>query len=346
MPNHFHLVLETPQPNLIAGMKWFLGTYTVRFNRRHKLNGHVFAGRYKSLLVGGQGGYLRTVCDYVHLNPVRAKLLPHDVLLRSYRWSSFPLFLAETKQRTDQANWLRVDRVFGECGIRQDTPAGRKEFERRLETRRLSETAEPAEELKAIRHGWCFGNDSFRTESLAQMEQRAGANHYGYELQEVAEEKANRILAEELGIAKWAESQLRALRKGHPRKIQIARRLRQETTVTLQWIATRLHMGTRGHLNHLLYWKRRTESEGADVSRRALAEKEELHKIQRGKQPDVRQRKQRGPTGQLVALRNASQRTQEGKQNPADDSIPLTDPADADNTIPLTDPDGFDTRFD
>src|SRR6267142_1420074 len=71
LPNHFHLVVETPQPNLVAGMKWFLGTYTARFNRRHKLSGHVFAGRYKSLLVGGEGGYLRTVCDYLHLNPVR-----------------------------------------------------------------------------------------------------------------------------------------------------------------------------------------------------------------------------------------------------------------------------------
>jgi len=76
MPNHFHLVLETPQPTLVAGMKWLLGTYTGRFNRRHKLFGHLFSGRYKSLIVDGSGsGYLRTVCAYVHLNPARAKLL-------------------------------------------------------------------------------------------------------------------------------------------------------------------------------------------------------------------------------------------------------------------------------
>src|SRR5215469_18507550 len=76
MPNHFHLVIETPKANLVAGMKWFLGTYTGRFNRKHKLFGHLFSGRYKALIVDGSGnGYLRTVCDYVHLNPVRAKLL-------------------------------------------------------------------------------------------------------------------------------------------------------------------------------------------------------------------------------------------------------------------------------
>jgi len=75
MSNHFHLVVETPQPNLVAGMKWFLGTYTGRFNRRHQEFGHVFSGRYKSLIVDGSGsGYLKSVCDYVHLNPVRAGL--------------------------------------------------------------------------------------------------------------------------------------------------------------------------------------------------------------------------------------------------------------------------------
>ncbi len=76
MLNHFHLVLETPGGNLVAGMKWFLGTYTSRFNRRHQLFGHLFSGRYKAVIVDGSGdGYLHAVCDYVHLNPVRAKLL-------------------------------------------------------------------------------------------------------------------------------------------------------------------------------------------------------------------------------------------------------------------------------
>ena len=50
MPNHFHLVVETPQANLVVGMKWFQGVYTNRFNRRYKLFGHGFSGRYKSLI--------------------------------------------------------------------------------------------------------------------------------------------------------------------------------------------------------------------------------------------------------------------------------------------------------
>jgi REP element-mobilizing transposase RayT len=60
MPNHFHLVAETPRANLGGGMRCLLGTCTSRFNRRHRLDGHLFAGRYKSLVVdGSDSGYLR-----------------------------------------------------------------------------------------------------------------------------------------------------------------------------------------------------------------------------------------------------------------------------------------------
>ena len=76
MGNHFHLVLETPLPTLVVEMKWMLGTYTQRFNARHRMRGHLFAWRHKALAVDESDPfYLRTVCDYVHLNPVRARLL-------------------------------------------------------------------------------------------------------------------------------------------------------------------------------------------------------------------------------------------------------------------------------
>src|ERR1022692_2672885 len=85
MRNHFHLVIETPNANLVAGMAWLLSAYTIRLNHRHNLSGHVFGGRYKALLVDGSGsGYLKTVCDYVHLNPVRARLVETGDLLLAY----------------------------------------------------------------------------------------------------------------------------------------------------------------------------------------------------------------------------------------------------------------------
>ena len=51
MGNHYHLLLETPEANLVDGMRWFQGTYTQRFNARHNVWGHLFQGRYKALLV-------------------------------------------------------------------------------------------------------------------------------------------------------------------------------------------------------------------------------------------------------------------------------------------------------
>jgi putative transposase len=72
-------------PNLLTGKKWLLGTYTSRFNRRHKLFGHLFSGRYKSLILDGSGsGYLKSVGDDVHLNPARGKLVVADVPLKSF----------------------------------------------------------------------------------------------------------------------------------------------------------------------------------------------------------------------------------------------------------------------
>jgi hypothetical protein len=68
--------VETPEPNLMAGMAWLQSPYTIGLNHRHRLFGPVFSGRYKAPLVEGSGnGYLRTACDSVHLNPVRAHLL-------------------------------------------------------------------------------------------------------------------------------------------------------------------------------------------------------------------------------------------------------------------------------
>jgi putative transposase len=253
MPNHFHLVMETPQPNLAAGMKWFLGTYTARFNRRHKVFGHLFSGRYKALIVDGSGdGYLKTVCDYVHLNPARARLLKPDQALREFRWSTWPEYLKSPGQRP---GWLRVDRLLGDYHIPQDSRAGRRHLEEALEQRRGA--AEEGDAFKPIRRGWFLGGDALKQELLAQVSAKAGQWHYGEALQESAAAKADRIVREELLRRKWDEKTLAASRKGDAVKVAIAQRLRRETTVTLAWIAARLQMGSRTYLAHLLYWERR-----------------------------------------------------------------------------------------
>ena len=241
MRNHFHLVVETPEANLVAGMRWLLSCYTIRFNHRHKLAGHVFSGRYKALLVEGSGnGYLKTVCDYVHLNPVRAGLLGSEDRLLGYPWSSLAWFLSAPDHRP---RWMRVDRLLGEHGIAADTAAGREEFERRMEARRRQEMDEV--EWEPLRRGWCLGSEGFRKEMLERMEGQLGEHHAGELKRESAEVRAERIIAEELQRQGWTEAQLAQRRKGDPVKLALAGRLRRETTLTMGWIAKRLQMGTR-----------------------------------------------------------------------------------------------------
>jgi REP element-mobilizing transposase RayT len=252
MSNHFHLVVETPQPNLVAGMKWLLGTYTIRFNRRHKQFGHLFSGRYKSLIVDGSGsGYLKSVCDYVHLNPVRAKLLRPGESLQSYLWSSYGQYLKAPGKRF---GWLRVERLLGEWGIPLDSPAGRKRFAQFMEHRRRQES--PKANWKAVERGWFLGDKAFKEELLAQMHQRRG-DHYGPELREADLAHAERILKGQLRQRRWTEDELSRRRKGDPEKVRMASQLREQTTMTLKWIAQRLKMGTWTHVSNCLVQNRK-----------------------------------------------------------------------------------------
>lgn len=167
MPNHFHLVVETPQPNLFARMKWFLGTYTSRFNRRHKLFGHLFSGRYKSLIVDGSGSGLAQ--ERLRLRPLAS----------------------------------------GATGV-----WARRRFRR------------------SCWHRWANAS---------------GRNIMGQNGRRRGEALAEKIIAEELKRRQWKEDDLKTRPKGDAVKV----------TLTVAWIAERLGMGTRGHLNYLLYRQRK-----------------------------------------------------------------------------------------
>lgn len=85
MGNHYHLLIETPEGNLSAGMRHLNGVYTQVYNRIHHQDGHVFKGRFKAVLVEKES-HLLELCRYVVLNPVRAGLLERPEL---YPWSSY-----------------------------------------------------------------------------------------------------------------------------------------------------------------------------------------------------------------------------------------------------------------
>ena len=132
-----------------------------------------------------------------------------------------------------------MGRLLGEWGVRRDDRQGRQEFQRGMEQRRR----EKPEDLKRLRRGWCLGDDGFREKLLALLGEEVGEHHYGKEIRESVEARAERLVAEGLSQAGWRESDLELRPKGDGVKVDLARRLRQETTLGWRWIATRLRMG-------------------------------------------------------------------------------------------------------
>ncbi|MGB7749624.1 MAG: hypothetical protein WBN75_20310 [Verrucomicrobiia bacterium] len=107
-------------------------------------------------------------------------------------------------------------------------------------------------EYKAIRRGWFLGDEALKKELLEQMSEKAGESHYGEELRESAEAKAERIVAEEMKRLGWNGEELKRRRKGDHGKARLARRLRRETMVSMWWIAERLRMGSVSMVAHCL----------------------------------------------------------------------------------------------
>ena len=120
MSTHDHLFVETPEPNLSAGMQYLNGSYTSYFNRRHRRSGHLFQGRFKGHLVE-EDGYFLEVSRYIHLNPVRAKMVARP---EAYRWSSYQGYV----RAKDALPWISYGRVLGEFG--RDGPAARRAYAR------------------------------------------------------------------------------------------------------------------------------------------------------------------------------------------------------------------------
>ncbi len=255
MDNHYHFLLETPSANLVEGMKWLQGTYTQRFNSRHKEWGHLFQGRYKALLVdGGSGDYFAMVASYIHLNPARARLLDSEKpILSMHRWGSFPLFL----HPTSRPPWLHVERVLGALNL-EDNGKGRILYETYMQKRvvEIVCSANPAEfdeRWKKIQRGWCLGGEEFREKMEGLVDQRIETydrrSYSGKEVGKHDELAAARLLEQGLKICGIQSSELEALRKGDYRKKALAWLLRRNTSIRNDWICEHLHMGRSSNLS-------------------------------------------------------------------------------------------------
>jgi REP element-mobilizing transposase RayT len=249
MTNHYHLLLETPQGNLVDAMKWLQGTFTQRYNARNKLCGHLFQGRYKAKIIdAGDPSYFRKVGEYIHLNPSEAGLVKSG-RLGEYLWSSYPLYLKPPSRRPA---WQRVTDVLTACGILADTPAGRRAYGaymdvRQLEVSRFEAGSLDALEWKRMERGWIHGSNSFRDRMVAcltEMDDGAAGRSMDVDQKQDLSEAAARVVLERCLIHfSWTKDDLKRMKKSDPRKMLIAGLLRYHFPVKAKWLSEILCMG-------------------------------------------------------------------------------------------------------
>jgi len=143
--NHYHILLRTQKPNLSKSMQWLGTTYTRRFNLNHFRSGHLFQGRYKSIIIENDA-YLLRLSHYIHRNPLRAGIVQR---LADYPWSSY-LAYAYNKRHPD---WLKTDVILKQYNVKDKRRAYR------LKVQNYSD--EKNRIWEDVRHGLIYGSQNF-----------------------------------------------------------------------------------------------------------------------------------------------------------------------------------------
>lgn len=267
MGNHYHLFIQTPEPNLVAGMKWLQNTYTRRYNVRHRAWGRVFGDRYKAVLVEGDAPhYYQTLVDYIHLNPVRARLIQprKKQSTLDFAWSSLAGGYALPAGK--RAPWLAVAHGLKSFGL-ADTPAGRRRMVERLDRRAVEEEARacgipmlPAEadaRMSHLRRGWYWGTQQFGDKMLklakAVLPGREARAWRSSAVRRAHDEaQAQAWLKEGIAAAGLSMEEFKKLKGTDARKAALAELLWQRTTMSQKWVAERLGMKSAANVSQVL----------------------------------------------------------------------------------------------
>ena len=248
MSNHYHLVIRTPEANLVKGMTWFQNTITKRHIGKYKEAGHLFAGRYKAILVQ-EGTYLRRLIHYVNLNPIRAGIHSLDLNeAMSYEWSSLWEYLYPPSQRNVFTHISKGYEVFG---IR-DEKRGREKF-----WKQTCQAAGKEKEsyLEMVKHGWIMGSAEFiakMSEKLKLTKADIKNGYGGGQLKSQGEILARQIIKEGLEYYGLRQEDLENLKKNDWRKAELAIQIRAKTTMNADWIGKELYMGARGSITNAI----------------------------------------------------------------------------------------------
>ena len=123
MDNHYHLIIETPKANISRIMHYLNTSYAVYYNTKHKRVGPLYQGRYKAILIDADE-YLHHLSRYIHLNPVRAKMVKDPI---AYKWSSYRCFIGKEKK----PKWLETGFILADFG--NSRAKAQKEYKRFVE---------------------------------------------------------------------------------------------------------------------------------------------------------------------------------------------------------------------
>lgn len=269
MSNHYHLFIQTPEPNLVAGMAWLQNTLTRRYNVRHRKWGRLFGDRYKAVIVQGEDGYhYQTLMDYVHLNPVRARIIRPKAgkSVLDYRWSSIAGGYALPPKK--RAKWLAVESGLKAFNL-PDTTVGRRKMVERLDRRAVSEEvkqcgvppqdAEVDARASHLRRGWYWGTQAFgealrKAAAAVVREKKPKARGYraDHHVARHGEREAEAWLKTGLRAAGIKAGELERLKGSDPRKLMLADHLWRRTVVSQEWLAEKLAMKSAANVSQQL----------------------------------------------------------------------------------------------
>ncbi len=272
MDNHFHLLLETVEPNLSDGMKWMLTAYTQRFNRRHGYTGHLFGGRYHSMLVeAANSHYFSTIIDYIHLNPARSGIARVRGFEGAGKWTSLPAWMASPENRPA---WIHPERGLA-CFACEDTEEGRLKYYIHLLARYEAESMDERSLIPlghtgpgTVQRGWCYGSKAFRQSILSNLREytrRPADGSLGKCGQEASEHLAENIVKRGCRAFGLTQEELHSTAYSHPDKLVIALAVHKATIVPYAWISARLNMGAPRSLGTLLHRAKKMYAEDAKV---------------------------------------------------------------------------------
>ena len=237
MTNHFHLVFQTPEPNLSRGMHWLNSRYAGWFNRTYKRRGHLFEGRFKAFLIDKET-YLAEVLRYVVLNPVRAHMVkrPED-----YKWSSY----RATAGYDAPPAWLDLESVLSFFHPdRDEARANYKEF--------VCAKIDDQESLwSKLTNGIYLGTEDWTRKMRKIVETKPRSTDHPREQRAVGRPKMHRIVEAAGKAAGTSAESIRETRGSALRRLA-AWIGWHEGLITLRSIAAGLRLRSEGHISNLI----------------------------------------------------------------------------------------------